>query len=236
MSENFQRSMKSLFLLLWDEFKGYAKSKTIIALWVGMPIVVIIIHLLTPDQSDFPITIVSGFLIMNIGGLLAAVILSSTMTNEITKNVYAMFLIRPVKRWHIIMSKYLAFMLSLAIASLLSFAVGIIMDLIQFSDEITAFPDFFKYIMEMSFENLLISLCAMSIACAAGLLIGMLVKSVAMSVILSIYLGQQVSQLAVLPGFFLENIDPLYFSLGVGFAATVVILALGMFVFHKKQF
>ncbi|MHA1199231.1 MAG: ABC transporter permease [Candidatus Heimdallarchaeaceae archaeon] len=236
MSGNFQNSMKSLFLLLWDEFKGYTKSKTIIALWIGMPLVVIIIHLLTPNQSDFPITIVSGFLIMNIGGLLAAVILSSTMTNEITKNVYAMFLIRPVKRWHIIISKYIAFMISLTIASLLSFAVGIIMDLIQFSDEISTLPEFFKLIMNMSFENLLISLSAMSIACAAGLLIGMLVKSVAMSVILSIYLGQQMSQLAVLPGFFLENIDPLYFSLGIGFAATVVILALGIFIFKRKQF
>jgi len=236
MSGNFQNSMKSLFLLLWDEFKGYTKSKTIIALWIGMPLVVIIIHLLTPNQSDFPITIVSGFLIMNIGGLLAAVILSSTMTNEITKNVYAMFLIRPVKRWHIIISKYIAFMISLAIASLLSFAAGIIMDLIQFSDEISTLPEFFKLIMNMSFENLLISLSAMSIACAAGLLIGMLVKSVAMSVILSIYLGQQMSQLAVLPGFFLENIDPLYFSLGIGFAATVVILALGIFIFKRKQF
>ncbi|MCE7743034.1 MAG: ABC transporter permease subunit [Candidatus Heimdallarchaeota archaeon] len=236
MSGNFQNSMKSLFLLLWDEFKGYAKSKTIIALWIGMPLVVIIIHLLSTNQGDFPITIFSGFLIMNIGGLLAAVILSSTMTNEITKNVYAMFLIRPVKRWHLIISKYLAFMFALTIASFLSFAVGIIMDLIKFSDEISSLPEFFNQIMKMSFENLLISLAAMSIACAAGLLIGMLVKSVAMSVILSIYLGQQMSQLAVLPGFFLENIDPLYFSLGIGFAATVVILALGIFIFQRKQF
>ncbi len=224
--------MKSLFILLWDEFRGYAKSKTMIALWVGMPLVVIIMRYLNPVQGDFPMTLFSGIVIASIGGLLAAVILSSTMANEITANVYALFLIRPVKRWHIVIAKYIAFMFSLTIAALLSFTSGIIVDLIQ-----STLPSaIFKEIIRYSFENLLISLSAMSIACAAGLVIGMLVKSVAMAVILSIYLGQQMSVIAILPGYFLENVDPLIFSIGVGLAATVIILALGIFVFNKKQF
>ncbi len=224
--------MKSLFILLWDEFRGYVKSKTMIALWVGMPLVVIIMHYLNPVQGDFPMTLFSGIVIASIGGLLAAVILSSTMANEINANVYALFLIRPVKRWHIVIAKYIAFMFSLIIAALLSFTSGIIVDLIQ-----SSLPsEIFKEIIRFSFENLLISLSAMSIACAAGLVIGMLVKSVAMAVILSIYLGQQMSVMAILPGYFLENVDPLIFSIGVGLAATVIILALGIFVFNKKQF
>ena len=224
--------MKSLFILLWDEFRGFAKSKTMIALWIGMPLVVIIMHFLNPVQGNFPMTLFSGIVIASIGGLLAAVILSSTMANEINANVYALFLIRPVKRWHIVIAKYIAFMLSLTIAALLSFTSGIIVDLIQ-----SSLPsEIFKEIIRFSFENLLISLSAMSIACAAGLVIGMLVKSVAMAVILSIYLGQQMSVIAILPGYFLENVDPLIFSIGVGLAATVIILALGIFVFTKKQF
>lgn len=224
--------MKSLFILLWDEFRGFAKSKTMIALWIGMPLVVIIMHFLNPVQGNFPMTLFSGIVIASIGGLLAAVILSSTMANEINANVYALFLIRPVKRWNIVVAKYIAFMLSLTIAALLSFTSGIIVDLIQ-----SSLPsEIFKEIIRFSFENLLISLSAMSIACAAGLVIGMLVKSVAMAVILSIYLGQQMSVIAILPGYFLENVDPLIFSIGVGLAATVIILALGIFVFNKKQF
>lgn len=224
--------MKSLFILLWDEFRGFAKSKTMIALWIGMPLVVIIMHFLNPVEGNFPMTLFSGIVIASIGGLLAAVILSSTMANEINANVYALFLIRPVKRWHIVVAKYIAFMLSLTIAALLSFTSGIIVDLIQ-----SSLPsEIFKEIIRFSFENLLISLSAMSIACAAGLVIGMLVKSVAMAVILSIYLGQQMSVIAILPGYFLENVDPLIFSIGVGLAATVIILALGIFVFNKKQF
>jgi len=224
--------LKSLFILLWDEFRGYAKSKTMIALWVGMPLVVIIMHYLNPVQGDFPMTLFSGIIIASIGGLLAAVILSSTIANEITSNVYALFLIRPVKRWHIVIAKYIAFMFSLIIASLLSFTSGIIVDLIRSSLPSAIFKELIRY----SFENLLISLSAMSIACAAGLVIGMLVKSVAMAVILSIYLGQQMSVVAILPGYFLDNVDPLIFSICVGFAATVIILALGIFVFTKKQF
>ena len=224
--------MKSLFILLWDEFRGFAKSKTVIALWIGMPLVVIVMHFLNPVQGDFPMTLFSGVVIASIGGLLAAVILSSTMANEINANVYALFLIRPVKRWQIIIAKYIAFMFSLTIAALLSFTSGIIVDLIQS----TLPSEVFKAIISYSFENLLISLSAMSIACAAGLVIGMLVKSVAMAVILSIYLGQQLSVIAILPGYFLKNVDPWLFSIGIGLAATVIILALGIFVFQKKQF
>ena len=224
--------MKSLFILLWDEFRGFAKSKTVIALWIGMPLVVIVMHFLNPVQGDFPMTLFSGVVIASIGGLLAAVILSSTMANEINANVYALFLIRPVKRWQIIIAKYIAFMFSLTIAALLSFTSGIIVDLIQS----TLPSEVFKAIISYSFENLLISLSAMSIACAAGLVIGMLVKSVAMAVILSIYLGQQLSVIAILPGYFLKNVDPWLFSIGIGLAATVIILSLGIFVFQKKQF
>lgn len=197
-----------------------------------MPLVVIVMHFLNPVQGDFPMTLFSGVVIASIGGLLAAVILSSTMANEINANVYALFLIRPVKRWQIIIAKYIAFMFSLTIAALLSFTSGIIVDLIQS----TLPSEVFKAIISYSFENLLISLSAMSIACAAGLVIGMLVKSVAMAVILSIYLGQQLSVIAILPGYFLKNVDPWLFSIGIGLAATVIILALGIFVFQKKQF
>ncbi len=221
-----------MFILLWDEFRGFAKSKTMIAMWIGMPLVVIVMHFLNPAQGDFPMTFFSGIIIASIGGLLAAVILSSTMANEINANVYALFLIRPVKRWQIVIAKYIAFMFSLIIASLLSFTSGIIVDLIR-----SSLPsEILKALIRYSFENLLISLSAMSIACAAGLVIGMLVKSVAMAVILSIYLGQQMSVIAILPGYFLENVNPLVFSIGVGLAATVIILSLGIFVFNKKQF
>ena len=222
--------MNSFLILLWDEFKGFVKSKIMIALWIGLPVLSIVMYVLSPEGEIFPISLFVGLFVASIGGLLAAVMLSSAMVNELNANVYELYLIRPVKRWQIIMAKYIAVMISLIIASLLSFAVGIIAESIQGSILPTGL------IFRLAFEAIVMSIAAMSIACAAGLFIGMLVKSVALAVILSIYLGQQLSLVAILPGVISPNIDPLWFSIGVGFAVTVVILVAGIFVFQKKQF
>ena len=243
MSNAFSDSIKTLFLLLWDEFKGYAKSKTIIALWIGVPILVIVIHFLTPLQRELPVTRYTGLVLAITGGVLASVTLGTTMTNEITKNVYALFLIRPVKRWQIVLSKYLAMMFSLLIAALLTFALGITIDSINFAEEIAATPDFIlNDILSVALEDVVISLSAMSVACVIGLFMGMISRSVAMSAILSFYLGQQISGIAIFPrllqladpvGF---TLNPLHLALGVGSAATVVILSLGIWIFYRKQF
>jgi len=243
MSGVFQNNVRNLFLLLWDEFKGYTKSKAIIVMWVGMPLIIILMHFLTPTQSEFPVTAFSGVLIAVIGGVLASVILGTTMTNEITKNVYALFLIRPVKRWQIILSKYLAMILTLIIASFLSFGIGLIIDSIKFTEEeITILFGGFPNLINLALEDLLIAISAMSVACVIGLFIGMIAKSVAVSAILSFYLGQQISTLALFPRLLEatsslpENLNPLYLALSIGSAATVVILTLAIFIFHRKQF
>ena len=72
MSNAFSDSIKTLFLLLWDEFKGYAKSKTIIALWIGVPILVIVIHFLTPLQRELPVTRYTGLVLAITGGVLGS--------------------------------------------------------------------------------------------------------------------------------------------------------------------
>jgi ABC-2 type transport system permease protein len=221
--------LNSFLLLLWDEFKGFAKSKIIIALWIGLPVLSIIMHFLQPATGDFPISLLTGLFVASIGGLLAAVILSSTMVNELSANVYDLYLIRPVKRWQIIVSKYIAVMISLIIAVFLSFAVGLIVDSIR---GLVPAGIFLRFVL----DSIVMAIAAMSIACAAGLFLGLVLKSVALAVILSIYLGQQLSLVAILPGVLAPGIDPLWFSLGVGLAATVVILVSGIFVFQKKQF
>ena len=117
--------MNSLLILLWDEFKGFVKSKIMIALWIGLPVLSIVMYVLSPEGEIFPISLFVGLFVASIGGLLAAVMLSSAMVNELNANVYELYLIRPVKRWQIIMAKYIAVMISLIIASLLSFTLKI---------------------------------------------------------------------------------------------------------------
>ncbi|TFF84878.1 hypothetical protein EU523_01020, partial [Candidatus Heimdallarchaeota archaeon] len=120
--------MRNLGILLWDEFRGFIKSKVMIALFVGMPVFAIVMHFIQPDTEGIPITMITSLFVSSIGGLLAAVMLSTTMVNELNNNVYDLFLIRPVKRWHIIIVKYISFFSCLIIASLLSFLVGLAID------------------------------------------------------------------------------------------------------------
>lgn len=219
----------SFFLLFWDEIRGFIKSKVMIALWIGLPLLSIIMHFIQPNTEGMPISIFTGLLVASIGGLLAAVMLSTTMVNELNARVYDLYLIRPVKRWHLIIAKYLAVFLCLTVATFLSLAVGLLID--HFTIGLP--PD---TIIKDTLGSLAVSLAAMAISSAAGILIGILVNSVALAAILSIYLGQQLSLVAVLPGIFFETINPIWFSIGIGVAVSAIILIVEIIVFNKKQF
>ena len=85
-SLSYKIQMKNLSLLYFDELKGYYKSKVMIILWIGLPILVLLFRLLiflAPEAlnmpSTFPIPISSlvGFIISSIGGALSAVMLAA---------------------------------------------------------------------------------------------------------------------------------------------------------------
>ena len=219
----------SFFLLLGDEIRGFIKSKAMIVLWIGLPLLAIILHFIQPNTEGIPLSLFTGIMISSIGGLLAAVMLSTTLVNELNNHVYDLYLIRPVKRWHILVTKYLAIMLNLTVATFISLAIGLLID--HFT---VGLPP--SGAINDTLVSMVISLAAMSISAVAGILIGILVKSIAVAAILSIYLGQQLSILVLLPSFYLDDLNPLYFSLGVGVAVTVIILLLEIIVFNKKQF
>ncbi|MFW9923941.1 MAG: hypothetical protein ACFFDW_11710 [Candidatus Thorarchaeota archaeon] len=221
--------MMSLALLFWDELRGFIKSKVMFALWIGMPLIAILMHFIQPDADGLPVTILTGLLVASIGGLLAAVMLSTTIVNELNSKVYDLYLIRPVKRANILLAKYFAVFLSLTIAAFLSFAIGLLIDIFTIG-----LPP--NVIIIDTLESLSISLAAMSISCAAGIFIGILVKSVPLAAILSIYLGEQLSVVAVLPGIFLTEINPLIFSISIGVGLTLIIILAEILVFRKKQF
>ncbi|MEA2070670.1 MAG: hypothetical protein U9O98_05200 [Asgard group archaeon] len=221
--------MKSLWLLLWDEFVGFIKSKIMIALWIGLPILTVILHLASPNTEGIPLSIFNGLIIASIGGFLAAVMLSTTMVNEINAKVYDLFLIRPVKRWQIIIAKYVAVFLCLTLTSLLSLGFGLFVDYITKSLPSTA------YIFDI-FESFIISVSAMSISCVLGILIGILIKSVGLAAILSIYFGQQVSLVTLLPGIFFNIPHTTLFIVGLSFGITVLVLGIDIIIFNKKQF
>ncbi len=219
----------SFAILFWDELRGFVKSKIMFALWIGMPLLAILMHFIQPDTEGMPISVLTGVLISAMGGALAAVLLSTSIVNESNAKVYDLYLIRPVKRHNILLAKYFAVILNLVIATFLSLAIGLLID--RFT---IGLPP--EEVLMDTLDSLVMAIAAMSIASAIGILIGILVKSVGLAAILSLYLGQQLSLLIMLPGIFFEKIPLMLFSAAVGIPLTIVVIFVEIFIFSKKQF
>ncbi|MBY9005329.1 MAG: ABC transporter permease [Candidatus Lokiarchaeota archaeon] len=228
----------SFFLLYFDELKGYYKSKVMIILWIGLPILVLLFRLLLfiapealsmPSEISIPISSLVGFIVSSIGGALSAVMLSTSITSEKNKHVYDLFLIRPVKRYNLILSKYFAVFSCLIIATFIAYTIGILFDLFTITD--------------LSASNLLdtlksigSTLSIMSTSCSIGIIFGISLSSVAASAILSMYVGNQLLSVFLVGAFFLQGqLDILIFNLLMGSMLTAIFLTLAVIIFNKKQ-
>lgn len=218
----------SLSLLFVDELKGFYRSKVMLFLWVGLPALTVILRLLDPATEGMPFTVVSALLVSSIGGTLAAVMLAVSIINEKEKDVYDLFLIRPIKRRDLIISKFGSVYLCIGIASALALLTGVIIDFI----EIGGFPE---AIIEDSARYLVTSLSMMAISSSAGVLIGVLAPSVLVGVVLVIYGANQISIIPSLPAL-ANTSNQMLFSLGLGGSLAVVLLGLSIFFMNRKQF
>ena len=217
----------SLSLLIKDEFKGYYKSKVMLVLWIGMPLISLLIHYFQPDTEDIPISIFVGLMVSSLSGTLASVMLSTTIVSEKDRHVYDLFLIRPVKRWNLMFAKLIGVYLCLMIAIFLSVLVGIVLDLIN-----TDIP--IETLLDGVWDSLAISLSAMAISCSLSILIGILVNSTMVAAILAIYFGNQLSLLAVLPGIFFESINTIAYALIIGLIFTILVNLVTAQVLKRK--
>ena len=219
-------SLKILFL---DELKGFYKSKVMIILWVGMPLLSLLFHYIVPDIEDFPISSIVAIIFSSIGGMLASAMLSTSIASEKVRHVYDLFLIRPVRRTNILLAKFFAVYLCLIIATGISLVIGLIIDQLTIGN----LPD---YVIDQTIESLAISLAAMAISCSIGIFFGIMVSSVPVAAILSVYLGNQISAISILPTLFLDFIDPILFSLLIGSIVPTIILIISIMIFARKQF
>ncbi len=217
-----------LGLLYLDELKGYYKSKLMVVLWIGLPLISFLVQFLNPDLEGIPLTTFVAILVGAIGGTLSSVMLSTTITTERTQNVYDLFLIRPVKRWEIILAKYFAVLSCLLIAVFLSFTLGVIVDLVKFNTSISV-------LIEMNAESLILSLATISVACSIGVFFGILINSVAVSAVLSVYLGNQISGIILLPTVLISGIPVEIYSISVGIGISTIILVGSLLIFNKKS-
>ncbi|MFX0028147.1 MAG: ABC transporter permease [Candidatus Hermodarchaeota archaeon] len=217
----------SLKLLFFDELKGYAKSKVMIVLWFGLPLLSFLIHFF-PSQEDFPVSYLVSLVVSSIGGTLSSIMLSTTIVSEKNRHVYELFLMRPVRRSSLILAKYLAVYLCLVIAVSISLVVGLIIDSIS--------GDLTENFLDITFKSLIIGISSMSITCSIGIFFGVLVSSVPLAAILSVYLGSQLSSIIILPAFFIQVLNPIYLALSLGIIITIIVMSINVALFKRQQF
>jgi ABC-2 type transport system permease protein len=221
----------NLLLLFVDELRGFYKSKVMIFLWIGLPVIALLFRFVTPASSPgqtIPFTVISALVVSSIGGTLASVMLAVFLINEKNRHVYDLFLIRPIKRRDILLAKFFSVYLCVAIAAAIAVFAGIITDFALTGSLATTE-------LSNAGQSLATSLSMIAVACAAGVLIGVASPSVLVGAILVIYGGNQISVISLVPTL-LGVQDAAVFTIGLAALVAFVLLFAAIALFERKQF
>ena len=125
----------------------------------------------------------TSILVSSIGGLLSAAMIAVNIINEKDARVYDLFLIRPIKRWYLLISKFLAVFICVSIASTIAISFGIFIDYIES-------PEILNLLLENVIESYIMTLSVIAISTAFGIFIGVVAPSIVVGVIIVIF-GQK---------------------------------------------
>ena len=217
-------------LLFVDELRGFYKSKVMIFLWIGLPLIALLFRFISASNSgqNIPFTLVSAIVVSSLAGTLASVMLAVFIINEKNRHVYELFLIRPLKQRDIILAKFFSVYTCVAIASFIAVLAGMITDYAT-TGTLSA------SVLSNAGQSLATSLSMIAVSCAAGVLIGVASPSVLVGAILVIYGGNQISVIPLVPT--LLNVqDAAVFTIVLAGAAAAGLLAVAVALFERKQF
>jgi ABC-2 type transport system permease protein len=220
----------NLSLLYVDELRGFYKSKVMLFLWAGLPVIAVLFRLIQTNgtSQDMPFSVISALVVSSLAGTLAAVMLTVSIINERNRHVYELFLIRPLKRRDLLLAKCLAIYSCVAIASIAAVFVGMAADYVSAGALPTAvFADVA--------QSLAISLSMLAVACSVGVLIGVAAPSILVGAILVVYGGNQVSVIPLIPTL-LNLPQVVWLTLGLAAVVAVALLSVAIALFKRKQF
>jgi len=176
-----------------------------------------------------PLSFFTALIVSSIGGLLASVMLTVNIINEKDTSVYDLFLIRPIKRWYLLLSKFLAVYICVSIACILAISIGILVDYIES-------PIILDLIMQNIVDSFIMTLSIIGISSAVGILIGVISPSIVVGVILVIFIGNYVSSIPTIIPFMFDVENPVAIVLALGIIITIILMSLGIIIFNKKEF
>jgi len=215
-------------LLYKDELNGFYKSSVMMVLWVGLPLISVVSYLFLPDMDDgTPISYLTSTIISSLGGFLAAMMLAVYIIHEKSHHVYDLFLIRPVKKRDILLSKFLAVFTCVAVASVFALTLSFLLDYLV----IRKYPD---RLFTDTLRSFLISLSLISIECAAGAFVGVLVSSVLVGVV-SVVLTHNIAALTIITPILMKSGNTVTIVTITGISLTALFLILAIQIFKRKQ-
>jgi len=183
--------------------------------------------------SDFGEELSSSFatalILANVGGVLASIMLSVHIIHEKSRHVYELFLIRPIRRKDIIISKFLAVFVCVTIASVLAFLLGMAMDYLFHGG--VASP-----IFKGAVESFALGILSVAIACSMGVFIGVVAPTVLVGVIIVIFLSSNISSLTIMIPTMLKLPNSFLLSAMSAVVLSVVFLVMAILAFNRKQF
>jgi ABC-2 type transport system permease protein len=191
-------------------------------LFLGMPVVAVLMYLLSPDLGGMQLGAFTSLIISSMAGLLASTTLAVSIINERTQGVFDLYLVRPVKRSHLVLAKYIAVVVCVIAAA----AVAL---LIAGAYDYAAHGTFDLGSMG---QPMMIVITMTSLSCAVAVLVGTMVRSVLLGVILTLYGGNQLSAVVVLTS--LQSVLSIEASTLIGVALAMAVLAGATSLFVKR--
>jgi len=228
--------LRDTLFLLRDELRGFAKSKVMLVLWILMPGIALAGFLLLRDRPMLQMSTgkISAMAFMSliessIAGTVAALMVAVDIVSERNNNVYVLFVIRPIRRETIVWAKFIAVCVCVIVACTIALAIGLAVDAIE-GRAITG---------ALLYDGLK-SLTAMghviALACAGGVLCGVLARTTLVAVILVLYVGQNFTIVPQLPAYLGVMQEQFWLMMAISSALVVVVVWLAGVVFRRSQF
>ena len=210
-------------LLVKDELVGFAKSKVMLVLWVVLPVLAMAGYFLLPSViksstgNNLSAVAFMGFLESSIAGTVAALMVSVDIVSETNRKVYELYVIRPIPRRAIVLSKFIAVFACVVVACIVSLLLGVVVDAVR-GNMISgaAAYDVLKTLVSLT--------GVVALSASVGVFFGVTSKTILVAVILILYVGQNLVIVPMLPMYL--GILPNSFWLMMGITAFLVAFVL----------
>jgi ABC-2 type transport system permease protein len=222
-------------LLVKDELVGFAKSKVMLVLWVVLPALAIAGYFLLPSVikqstgNNLSAVAFMGFLESSIAGTIAALMVAVDIVSEKNRKVYELYVIRPIPRSAIVLSKFIAVYACVVVACFVSLLLGIAVDAVRGRMiDATAAYDVLKTLISLA--------GVVGLSAAVGVFFGVTSKTILVAVILILYVGQNLVIVPMLPMYLGILPNSYWLMMGITGALIAFVLWASVALFKRHEF